>query len=107
MSSRQQSIVGTVRRGILRRLPRPVRWLWFAILGVVAAECVGIALGVVLGGAWFWTAIQLSSILVGPVALGLLVVVGVAAYQNRGPDTTGGGQAATARGPTQSPSPEV
>jgi hypothetical protein len=81
-----------VKRGFLRRLPRPVRWLWFAILVVLGLECVGVALGFVLGDAWLWAALQLSSILAGPLALGLLVVAGVSAWAGHRPSPPDGGR---------------
>jgi hypothetical protein len=73
-----------VRRGFVRRLPRPIRWLWYAILAVIAAELAGLALGLVRGDAWLWAAMQMSSILVGPLALGLLVVAIAGIRANRG-----------------------
>jgi hypothetical protein len=74
-----------MRQGFLRRLPRPVRWLWFAILAVAALECAALALGIVLGGAWLSTAFQLSSLLAVPMALGLLVVVATSRWTGRRP----------------------
>jgi hypothetical protein len=74
-----------VRRSFLRRLPRPVRWLWYAILGLLAAELVLLALGVAVGRPWLQIALQLSSILVGPAALGILIVVAVGVWANRAP----------------------
>jgi hypothetical protein len=72
-----------VRRRFLRRLPRPVRWLWFGIIGVVAAELALLALGVVLGDAWLGPALQLSSLLVGPLAVGLVIVLVAARWTGR------------------------
>jgi len=72
-----------VRRGFLRRLPRPVRWLWFAILAVIGLECAGVALGFVLGPDWWYAAGQLGSILAAPLAVGLLVVFGTSAWVGR------------------------
>jgi type VI protein secretion system component VasK len=72
-----------MRRGFFGWLPRPARWLWFAILAVIAVECAVLALGVVLGGEWWWAALQLSSVLTGPLVLGLLVVVAAGAWAGR------------------------
>lgn len=65
-------------RRFLRRLPRAIRWLWFAIVAVVAAELALLGLGLWLGGDWLWAGMQLASILAGPLAVGLVVVLGVA-----------------------------
>jgi hypothetical protein len=81
-----------VRGSFLRRLPRPVRWLWFAILAVLGLECAALALGFVLGGAWLWTALQLSYVLAGPLALGLLVIAGVSAWTGYRRSPPGGGR---------------
>jgi hypothetical protein len=72
-----------VRRRFLRRLPRPVRWLWFAILAVLAAELAALGLGLALGDAWLGPALQLSSLLVGPLAVGLLIVLVAARWTAR------------------------
>lgn len=81
-----------MKRGFLRRLPRPVRWLWFAILAAVGLLCVGVALGFVLGGAWLWASLQLSSILAAPLALGLLVVAAASAWAGSRPSPPDGGR---------------
>lgn len=72
-----------MRRLLLRRLPPPVRWLWYAILAVVVLECVIAALGLVYGEAWWWAAGQLASLLAAPVTLGLLVVAAASAWVGR------------------------
>lgn len=103
---RQHKYCEYVRRGFLRRLPRPVRWLWFTILAVVAAECAGIALGLVFGGDVFSTALQMSSILAGPLALGLLVVVVAGLRSSREPRAANYGQPDAEPQGRQSPNPQ-
>jgi len=80
-----------VTRGFLRRLPRPVRWLWFAILAVIGLECVGVALGFVLGPDWWYAASQVGSLLAAPLAVGLLVVFGTNAWVGRKASSPAGG----------------
>lgn len=62
----------------MRRLPGPIRWLWFAILALIGLELVLVALGVELGGDWLSTAFQLTSITAAPLVIGVLIVVVVA-----------------------------
>jgi type VI protein secretion system component VasK len=72
-----------MRRGFFGRLPRPIRWLWLAILAAVALQSAALALGLVLGGDWWWAALQLSSVLAGPLVLGLLVAAAAGAWVGR------------------------
>jgi len=60
-----------------------VRWLWFGILAVVGLDCAAVALAFVFGGDWYSTAVQLSSILAGPLAVGLLVVFVTASVRSK------------------------
>jgi len=66
----------------VRRLPKPVRWLWYAILALIGLELVLLALGVELGGDWLSTAFQLTSLTAAPLVIGVLIVV-VAARSGR------------------------
>lgn len=59
----------------MRRLPRPVRWLWYGILALIGLELVLLALGLVYGDNLLWSALQLMSITAAPLAVGLLIVV--------------------------------
>jgi hypothetical protein len=78
-----------MRRALLKRLPRPVRWLCYLILLVLAAELAALAVGVVLGDVWLRSALEVASILAAPLALGLVVVVGCATFVSREPSTPG------------------
>jgi hypothetical protein len=73
-----------MRRVFLARLPRPLRWLWLAVLAGVVVECATLALGWVLGGEWWLAALQLSSALAGPLVLALLVAVAAGRWVGRG-----------------------
>jgi len=94
-----------VRRHLVRRLPRPIRWLWYATLAVLAVELAGLALGLVRGDAWLGAAMQMSSILVGPLALALGIVCAAGMWVNRKPARPGG-EALTAP-PSPPVAPEV
>ena len=86
------------KRGFVRRLPRPVRWLWFAILAVLALEAALVVLGVVLGQEGLWTAaLQLASLTAAPVAIGLLVVGVCVSWARRGPSPSEAGDLQPAR----------
>ncbi|HEY7199848.1 MAG TPA: hypothetical protein VIC57_06540 [Candidatus Dormibacteraeota bacterium] len=64
-----------MRRHFVRRLPRPVRWLWFGIVALIGLELVLLALGLVYGDTLLWSALQLMSITAAPLAVGLLIVI--------------------------------
>jgi hypothetical protein len=96
-----------VRRGFLGRLPRPVRWLWFAILAVIGLECVGLALGFVFGEAWWWAAGQMGSFLAAPLALGLLLVAGTSAWVGRKTSPPEGGRSDEKHLQSVLPGPQV
>lgn len=59
----------------MRRLPRPVRWMWFGILALIGLEVVLVALGLAFGDLWLAAALQLMSITAAPLALAVLIVV--------------------------------
>jgi type VI protein secretion system component VasK len=73
-------IIGDVRRAFFGRLPRPLRWLWLAVLVGVVLECATVALGLVVGGDWSSAVLQLSWALAGPLLLGLLVAVAASRF---------------------------
>lgn len=67
----------------MRRLPRPVRWMWFGILALIGLEVVLVALGLAFGDVWLAAALQLMSITAAPLALAVLIVVVAGARSSR------------------------
>ena len=92
----------------MRRLPGPVRWLAFAMLALIGVELVLLALGVMLGGDWLWTALQLTSITAAPLAVGVLILVVAGARWGRAtpPAKQERDAPADAAGPAPAPEPQ-
>jgi type VI protein secretion system component VasK len=72
-----------VSRVFFARLPRPLRWLWLAVLAGVVLECATVVLGLLLGGEWSVAALQLAAALAGPLLLGLLLAVAAVRWVGR------------------------
>jgi hypothetical protein len=96
-----------MRLALFRRLPRPLRWLWLAVLAAIALECAALALGVVLGGDWWLPAQMLSSALGGPLLLALLIAAAATAWVGRraqAPPPSAGGRSPDPERPRPEPS---
>lgn len=98
-------IMPGMRRAFVRRLPKPVRWLWYSILAVIVAELVALAVGIVVGDAWLFGALEMASLLAAPLGVGLLIVMVCAAFVKREPDKAepASARAEPARAPAERP----
>ena len=72
-----------MRRHFFRSLPRPIRRLAYAMGFVTVGELVLLVLGLRAGGDWSWLAFQLWSLSIGPLIVGILVVVAVGIVASR------------------------
>jgi hypothetical protein len=93
-------------RGFFRRLPRKVRLLWYAIVAVTALELALVIGTLIFWPGWGWLALQLFSLSLWPVGVGVGIVLVVGSITNRGshpaavpaaPSQPAAGSAATAQ----------
>lgn len=72
-----------MRRGFFRRLPQPIRRLWYLIVVIAFAEVLLLAAAIRAGGEWPGIAWQFCSLSIGPLSVGALVVLVVGIVANR------------------------
>jgi hypothetical protein len=92
----------------VKRLPGPVRWLWFGILALIAVELALLALGLARGGFWLASATQLMSLTAAPLAIGVVIVVLAGRWSGRSapqPTQRRGDVPAPSAGPAPRPEP--
>ncbi|HEY4867011.1 MAG TPA: hypothetical protein VIK45_16010 [Candidatus Dormibacteraeota bacterium] len=88
-------------RRFFRRLPRPVKRLWYAILVVTGVELALLAGTLFLAPGWSWLPLEIFSVSAWPIGIGLLLVLAVGSFTSRRPEAAAGPAPAQPREPDQ------
>jgi hypothetical protein len=88
-------------RRFFRRLPRPVKRLWYAILVVTGVELALLVGTLFLAPGSSWLPLEIFSVSAWPIGIGLLLVLAVGSFTSRRPEAAAGPAPAQPREPDQ------
>jgi hypothetical protein len=98
--------VTSASRRFFRRLPRPVKRLWYAILVVTAVELALLLGALFLAPSWAWLPLEIFSVSAWPIGIGLLLVLAVGSFTSRRPEAAAGSETPAEAGPARSGKPD-